>query len=63
MMYHVSLKKKEEKKEMPFAITVGDYPDYVFMLELKSVNAELFSKILPFMGAYNVIHLYYIQEV
>jgi len=35
---------------MTFAIIVGDHPVYVLMLELKSENKELFSKILPFMG-------------
>lgn len=39
---------------MPFAIIVGDHPVYLLMLELKSENAELFNKILPFMGTFHV---------
>ena len=39
---------------MPFAIIVGDHPVYMLMLELKSENYELFSKILPFMGPFHI---------
>jgi len=41
-------------KKMPFAIIVGDHPVYVLMLELKSENEELFSKILPFMEPFHI---------
>ena len=48
------LAKSIEEKKMPFAIIVGDHPVYVLMLELKSENAELFSKVFPFMGTFHV---------
>ena len=62
------LAKSIEEKNMPFATIVGDHPVYVLMLELKSENAELFSKILPFMAPFHIqmlfiYSLYYIQEV
>ena len=39
---------------MPFTIIVGDHPVYVLILHLKSENATLFSKILPFMGPFHI---------
>ena len=39
---------------MPFAIIVSDHPIYVLMLELKSENSDLFSKIVPFMGPFHI---------
>lgn len=42
------------EKKMPFAIIVGDHPVYVLMLEMKSVNFTLLSKILPFMGSFHI---------
>jgi len=48
------LAKSIEEKEMPFAIIVGDHPIYVLMLQLKSENEELFSKILPFIGPFHI---------
>lgn len=56
ILYDVMQKlgKSIEEKKMPFAIIVGDHPVYVLMLELKSENAELFNKILPFMGTFHV---------
>ena len=43
-----------DEKKMPFAVIVGDHPVYVLMLELKSENDCLFSKILPFMGPFHI---------
>ena len=48
------LAKAIDEKKMPFAIIVGDHPVYVLMLELKSENSTLFSKILPFMGPFHI---------
>lgn len=48
------LSKAIEDKKMPFAIIVGDHPVYVLMLELKSENSQMFSKILPFMAAFHI---------
>ena len=48
------LAKSIEEKKMPFAIIVDDHPVYVLMLEFKSENAELFSKILSFMGPFHI---------
>ena len=39
---------------MPSAIVVGDQPVYVLILEFRSENAELFSKIVPFMGQFYI---------
>jgi len=45
---------KSMEEKMPFAIIVGYRPVYLLMLELKSENEELFSKILPFMGPFHI---------
>ena len=56
ILYDVMRKliKSIAEKKMPLAVIVGDQPVYVLMLELKSENAALFNKILPFLGPFHI---------
>ncbi len=51
--YDIPCKLEKSIKEKNDAFC-NNCPDYVFIVELKSGNAELFSKILPFMGAFHI---------
>ena len=49
----VKLVKAMHEKNIPFSFLVGDMPTYKTIVELKAENPELFSDIIPILGAFH----------
>ena len=43
-----------ERKNMPFAVVVGDQPVYSLLVEIKSEHSHKFGKIIPFLGPFHI---------
>ena len=50
----VKANKAIERKNMPFAVVVGDQPVYTLLVEIKSEHPEKFEKIIPFLGPFHI---------
>ena len=42
-----------ERKNMPFAVVVGDQPVYTLLVEIKSEHPDKFKQIIPFLGPFH----------
>ncbi|CAB3976667.1 Hypothetical predicted protein [Paramuricea clavata] len=50
----VKANKAIQRKNMPFAVVVGDQPVYTLLVEIKSEHPEKFEKIIPFLGPFHI---------
>ena len=49
----VKAKSAIERKQMPFAVVVGDQPVYKLLVEIKSEHPDKFKQIIPFLGPFH----------
>ena len=49
----VKAKSAIERKQMPFAVVVGDQPVYTLLVEIKSEHPDKFKQIIPFLGPFH----------
>ena len=51
--------KAIQRKDMPFAVVVGDQPVYTLLVEIKNEHSQMYENIIPFLGPFHTQSMIY----
>ena len=49
----MKITKAIQRKDMPFAVVVGDQPVYTLLVEIKNEHSQMYENIIPFLGPFH----------